>query len=89
MHTVDYHDFTDIDTPLETRRKSKIGDIWINAVECVGCGDTMRSMNQYDLAWCGCGAIAVYGGSWYKRRVGNIDNFTDKSVLFNDLEESQ
>lgn len=65
---IDYHDFTTIDTPIEERRRLNVGDVWINAAECLECGDILRSRNRHDFVTCSCGALSVDGGSWYCKR---------------------
>lgn len=82
--TTDYHDFTDITTPEAERRKLDVGDIWINAAECKKCGDIVRSRNRHDFRSCKCGSIIVDGGSWYARRVGDLEAIKDIIVYYND-----
>lgn len=82
----DYHDFTDIDTPKEERRKINVGDIYINAIECTHCGDIPRSKNRHDMCYCKCGKVAVDGGSWYGRiACQELTDFIDRSVPYNDI----
>ena len=78
----DYHDFTTKNTPKSERNRLGVGHIWINAVTCNRCGNTIRSKNRHDFVWCSCGSVAVDGGSWYCKRVG-LD-FTEKSEVFDD-----
>ena len=82
---VDYHFFTTINTPTQERRRLGVGDVWINAAECVKCGDVVRSKNRHDFKSCSCGAVAVGGGSWYCRRSGELSNMIDRSVSFNQV----
>lgn len=83
--TTDYHSFTTIDTPTEERRRFRVGDWWINAAECLKCGDLIRSKNRHDMVSCSCGSISVDGGSWYLRRSGNTAEMVDRSVRFNHI----
>lgn len=80
----DYHNFTTIDTPKEERRRLNIGDIWINGARCHKCDDIIRSCNRYNYVACGCGAIAVDGGSWYCKRAGDLDAIEDEIVMYSD-----
>lgn len=83
----DYHDFTTRDTPASERRRLGVGDVWRNEAECRKCGSVIRSRNRHDFVSCGCGAIAVDGGSWYMRGVGNPGDFIDRSEMFADVGE--
>jgi len=83
---LDYHDFTTIDTPKEERDKKNVGDIWINAAQCLLCGEVVRSRNRHDYRYCKCGNVAVDGGSMYiKRSYKEPDTFKDIVVLFSDV----
>lgn len=86
---VDYNNFTTQATPKSERDRLGVGDWYINAVECTKCGDTPRSRNRHDFRYCKCGSIAVDGGSWYLRRVGDLDRYIDKSVRYDDAKESE
>ncbi len=44
----------------------------INAAMCRKCGDLVASTHRHHFAECGCGSIAVDGGSDYNRRVGDL-----------------
>ena len=81
---IDYHDFTDIDTPKEKRQFLNVGDIWINSATCELCGDTIRSENRHHFVTCKCGNLSVDGGSWYARRSFGEGKFTNKVVMYND-----
>ena len=92
MHKVnmsDYHDICSKNTPKEERKKKNIGDIWLNSVRCKVCGDIIRSKNRHDYVECHCGAISVDGGSWYLRRVGNLNNYEELSEMFDDAKEEK
>lgn len=85
---VDYHDFTTRNTPVRQRRQWGIGNLWINAARCRTCGEVVRSRNRHDFRWCGCGAIAVDGGSWYiKRSTAGEGGYDELSELFADVEQ--
>jgi len=68
VQVIDYHDFTDRTTARKERRRLHVGDVWLNAARCLGCGDVVRSRNRHDYVRCSCGAVAVDGGSWYAKR---------------------
>ena len=53
------------------RKKFGIGNIYINGAVCKKCGDYIRSKHLHDCKFCSCDAIAVDGGSWAARRLGN------------------
>lgn len=82
--TVDYHDMVTRDTPRAERRRLNIGDVWINAALCQGCGDYLRSKNRHDFVTCACGNLSVDGGSWYCKRLVGKDSYLDLSEQFTD-----
>jgi hypothetical protein len=81
----DYHDFTTIDTPKEERRRLNVGDIWINAAECLVCGDQPRSTNRHDFRPCKCGNVSVDGGSWYVKRSFRTGDWKSIIIHFSDV----
>lgn len=81
----DYHTFTTKDTPKADRDRMGVGDIWINAVMCKKCGETIRSKNRHDFVQCKCKSVFVDGGSWYLRRGGDYKNMEDKTELYTDI----
>ncbi len=85
--TTDYQNFTNRNTSLAERRRLNVGDVWSNAVKCTKCNDVIRSKNRHDYVECSCGSIAVDGGSWYCKRVGDINAYQDLSESFYDLPE--
>lgn len=78
----DYHDFTTIKTPVWKRKRLDVGDLWINGATCNLCGEYIRSRNRHDYVTCRCGNLAVDGGSWYAKRVLDVDNYSDNIVGF-------
>ena len=84
-NVTDYHDFTNINTPKEERKRLNIGNIFINAATCKLCGEHIRSKNRHDFVVCKCGNVCVDGGSWYAKRAFKKDAFTDKIVYFSDV----
>ncbi len=87
MPEVDTLNFVTKSSTKKQRRKFDIGDIFINAAVCMKCGDYIRSKNRHDFVWCGCKSIAVDGGSWYAKRLGNpteiiniIEPFQDEEI---------
>lgn len=85
QNTLDYHEIVNIDATPEEREKLGIGDLWINGAKCKKCGDDVRSKNRHHYAQCSCGAIAVDGGSWYGRMIGNPEDFEINIVKFNKI----
>lgn len=83
----DYHDFTTQDTPEKERRRLDVGDMWINAVKCLACGDVIRSRNRHDFIWCSCNNVAVDGGSWYCKRAGGEKGYEELLELYTDQGE--
>lgn len=87
---MDYHKFTNIDTPANERKRLHVGNIWLNKAKCKKCGDIIQSNNLHDFKSCKCGAITVDGGSWYcKRTAKNIEDFEELSVGYNDIDQSE
>ena len=84
---VDYHNFVSKESSQADRKNWNIGDWYINAAECHICGDIPRSRNRHDYRSCKCGAISVDGGSWYLRRIGNLDGYIERSIKFDDIEK--
>jgi len=86
---IDYHDFTTIDTPKANREQKNVGDIWINQIKCLKCGDTPRSQNRHDYRTCECGAVSVDGGSCYAKRSGDLTLYEEQSILFKDIQQEE
>ncbi len=82
---VDYLWFVTKSSTREQRLKFDIGDIFINGAVCLICHKFIRSMDRHDYRICRCGAVAVDGGSWYARRVGNQKNRVDVIENFYDV----
>jgi hypothetical protein len=55
-----------------------------NAAVCAKCGDEVWSATRHDYRECKCGAIAVDGGLYYIRRVGDLTAFLDRSIYASD-----
>jgi len=90
MGVIDYHDFVNIDTPAEERRKLNVGDIFINAATCKLCGDTVRSRNRHDFVTCSCGNLSVDGGSAYIRIMIKKENSYKLNVVyFSDVKKNR
>ena len=70
----DYIDFAPYDMKTKDRRKLDVGDIYINQVRHTKCGWLIRSKNRHDYRKCKCGDLAIDGGSWYTKLVGDIKN---------------
>jgi len=56
-----------------------------NRIQCKKCNDIIESEHRHDFKWCKCGAVAVDGGKDYMRRVGNFEDWVDKSEDMVDL----
>lgn len=75
----------------ETRRKYYTGDILVNAVKCLKCGDTIRSNHRHDYKTCSCGNAMVDGGSWYAR-YGAVDDWNTiekHTVYYKDVDTAK
>ncbi len=80
----DYHNFTSKNTPLDKRRSYNVGNIWNNSAKCLKCNEVIRSTNKHDYRACSCGAIAIDGGSWYVKMVGNQEDCKLLTELYDD-----
>lgn len=52
-----------------------------NSVRCKVCNTDVESEKVCDYVSCNCGAIAVHGGKYHLRRVGNSTDFDDTSIF--------
>ncbi|MBQ6477535.1 MAG: hypothetical protein IJI43_03785 [Bacilli bacterium] len=52
-----------------------------NKIQCKKCGDIIESFYTHDFKSCKCGAVAVDGGKDYLRRVGNLEEIIELSVV--------
>lgn len=50
-----------------------------NMIKCNLCGDEIESIHRHDFKWCKCKSVAVDGGTYYLKRLGNLDHWTDIS----------
>ncbi len=66
---------------VKKRRALDVGDIWVNRVQCDTCKDIITSVNRHNYVTCSCGGIAVDGGSWYLRRIGD-GGYTEMSEQY-------
>lgn len=48
-----------------------IGRYRRNAVRCHACGNVAESRHHHDYRGCGCGSVAVDGGTFYLNRTGD------------------
>jgi len=83
----DYLNYVSKTSTKEQRREFNIGDVYINGAVCVNCGDFIRSKNRHDFKYCSCESIAVDGGSWYPRRLGDEYDYIDVLEFFYDVEQ--
>ena len=70
--------------PASARYQWGIGDIKINQVKCLLCGDHPRSIHRHDYKSCKCGNVAVDGGSQYQRVIGSSENWLNELVPYVD-----
>jgi hypothetical protein len=62
----------------------------VNKAQCKLCGDVIQSTNRHDFVRCGCGEIAVDGGTSYlKRSAKNLENIIELSETYEENYESQ
>jgi hypothetical protein len=55
----------------------------INKAQCKLCGDIIQSMSRHDYVRCGCGEIAVDGGTDYRKRsAGDLSNIIELSEYY-------
>lgn len=59
------------------------GKIIINKARCKKCGDIIESKDLNDFKRCACGSIAVDGGHYYIKRIGNKDDIIELSKVEN------
>ncbi len=83
----DYHNFSWRGCSLEHRKRLGIGNIYVNAAICKLCGWFVRSRNRHDNVSCHCGSLSVDGGSYYAKRTGNPENYTDVIELFENTDK--
>lgn len=83
--TTDYHQFCFRGTPLLTRNKLNIGDLYLNGATCLHCDYFIRSRNRHDMVSCKCGKVSVDGGSWYAKRTGNSEDYVNHIEYFADV----
>lgn len=58
--------------------------IILNEAKCTKCGDIITSKHRHDYVKCKCESIAVDGGMNYLRRMGDINNYEDRSIVITD-----
>lgn len=83
--TNDYQYICSKQSSPEYRNLLGIWDIYANAIECKKCGSIAISTNWHHMAWCKCWACATDGGSYYLRRLGNPEDYIDRSISFTHL----
>lgn len=40
-------------------------------IQCLECGDIIRSDHRHEMVWCSCKAVAIDGGGAYTRILGS------------------
>lgn len=71
---------------VEERKMIGVGNIRLNAVRCNRCERVIVSNHRHDFKKCPCGAIAVDGGSWYLKRVGDPNGYVEMSEYYKERE---
>jgi tRNA(Ile2) C34 agmatinyltransferase TiaS len=55
----------------------------INKAQCKLCGDIIESKSRHDYVRCGCGEIAVDGGTEYRKRSAkDLSNIIELSEVY-------
>ena len=57
-----------------------------NIIRCKKCGDIIESTSVHDFKWCKCKACAVDGGHDYLKRIGDLDDWEDLSIIKTDMQ---
>lgn len=78
----DYLDFSYYEMTIKDRKKFDIGDIYDNKIQCLKCGWIIRSKNRHHMVYCKCKAVAVDGGSWYQKVLGNPEDYISRIKYF-------
>ena len=69
---------------------NRTSEVVVNKAQCKLCGDVIQSTNRHDFVRCGCGEIAVDGGTSYlKRSAKNLENIIELSETYEENYESQ
>lgn len=66
---------------LEMMRKKEVSKIIKNMIKCNKCGDVIESVSVHDFKWCKCKTVAVDGGHEYLRRLGNMGEWEEMSII--------
>lgn len=59
--------------------------IIVNQARCKKCGDKIESRFINDFKRCSCGSIAVDGGQEYIKRMGNLEDVIELSMIEEDI----
>ena len=54
--------------------------ILTNAIRCTKCDTIIESIDRHDFKRCPCKSVAVDGGKDYLRRIGDPENWEEKST---------
>lgn len=52
-----------------------------NQIRCKSCKTVISSTYRHDFKWCKCGKVAVDGGTDYLKRVGELEDIEELSVV--------
>jgi len=69
----------------EDRALLNIGPWKLNKIQCKKCDSIIISETVHDFKNCFCHAVAVDGGSWYLKRIGNIEDIIELSENYKDV----
>lgn len=58
-----------------------------NSIRCRRCGQEIESHDRHDFRWCKCRAVAVDGGHSYLKRVGEMDDWIETSIVRTEPDE--
>lgn len=82
----DFLNYVTKSSTQDQRDKFNIGSIYINAMVCLKCKDYIRSKHRHSYVTCKCGLVAVDGGSWYSRCIGEPKDYISVVEYFYDSE---
>lgn len=52
-----------------------------NKIKCKHCGDIIESINVHDFKFCSCDKVAIDGGKYYLKRIGNPNDWEKLSEV--------
>lgn len=74
----------DIFDETQAEQHQKDDDMIVsNQATCLSCKESIWSGHRHDYVTCKCGELSVDGGQAYIKRVGNLSNYLEQSMYFN------